>query len=46
MVTDVVITLVSAAWLRINLRERGLKVWSLLLCDVLYAIYLTVTLSR
>ncbi|MGF6569897.1 cation:H+ antiporter [Paraburkholderia sp. GAS333] len=46
VVTGIVITLVAAAWLRINVRERGLPVWALLVCGVLYAAYLAVTLSR
>ncbi len=46
VVTGIVITLIAAAWLRINVRERGLPVWALLVCGVLYAAYLAVTLSR
>jgi len=46
VVTGVVITLAAAAWLRINIRERGLRVGALLVCGVLYAVYLTVTLTR
>ena len=42
----VLITLIAAAWLRINARKRGLPVWTLLVNGVLYLVYLTVTLSR
>ncbi|HEX7936266.1 MAG TPA: sodium:calcium antiporter [Paraburkholderia sp.] len=46
VVTGIVITLLAAAWLRINARERGVPVWALLFCGALYAAYLAVTLSR
>jgi cation:H+ antiporter len=46
VVTGIVITLAAAAWLRINVRERGVQVWALLVCGVLYAAYLAVTLTR
>jgi len=46
VVTGIVITLASAAWLRLNVRERGVPVWALLVCGVLYATYLAITLSR
>ncbi|CAE6758212.1 sodium:calcium antiporter [Paraburkholderia nemoris] len=46
VVTGILITLAAAAWLRINVRERGVPVWALLVCGVLYATYLAITLSR
>ncbi|NML32104.1 sodium:calcium antiporter [Paraburkholderia antibiotica] len=46
VVTGVVITLAAAAWLRINARARGVPVWALLMCGVLYVTYLAITLSR
>lgn len=46
VLTGVVITLAAAGWLRINVRERGVPVWALLVCGALYASYLVVTLMR
>jgi cation:H+ antiporter len=46
VVTGIVITLAAAAWLRINVRERGVPVWALLVCGVLYVTYLAITLTR
>jgi cation:H+ antiporter len=46
VVTGIVITLAAAAWLRVNVRERGVPVWALLVCGVLYATYLAITLTR
>jgi cation:H+ antiporter len=46
VVTGIVITLAAAAWLRINVRERGVRVGALLMCGVLYATYLAITLTR
>ncbi|RDJ93469.1 sodium:calcium antiporter, partial [Lacticaseibacillus rhamnosus] len=46
VVTGILITLAAAAWLRINVRERGVPGWALLVCGVLYATYLAITLSR
>lgn len=46
VLSGVVITLIAAAWLRLNWRSRGLPVWVLLGNGVLYAVYLTITLSR
>jgi cation:H+ antiporter len=45
-VTGIVITLAAAAWLRVNVRGRGVPVWALLVCGVLYVTYLAITLSR
>jgi cation:H+ antiporter len=36
----VLATLLAAAWLRLNLRERGVPVWALLVNGTLYAAYL------
>ncbi|MEW9581158.1 sodium:calcium antiporter [Paraburkholderia sp. DGU8] len=46
VMTGIVITLAAAAWMRINVRERGVSVRALLLCGVLYAAYLVITLTR
>lgn len=44
--TGIVITLLAAAWLRIQARSRGVANWALLLNGAGYAIYLVLTLSR
>jgi cation:H+ antiporter len=44
VLSGVVVTLLAAAWLRVNARDRGSAVWSLLLNGVLYAVFLAVTL--
>ncbi len=46
VLAGVVITLIAAAWLRINWRSKGLPVWVLLGNGVLYVVYLTITLTR
>jgi cation:H+ antiporter len=46
VLTGVAITLISAAWLRVNVCEQGVRVGALLVCGVLYAAYLAITLSR
>jgi cation:H+ antiporter len=46
VLSGVVVTLLAAAWLRVNARGRGIPVWVLLGNGVLYAIYLAITLSR
>ena len=46
VLSGVVITLIAAAWLRLNWRSKGLPVWVLLGNGVLYIVYLTITLSR
>lgn len=46
VLTGILITLTAAAWLRINVRERGVPVWALLVCGVLYVTYLAITLTR
>jgi cation:H+ antiporter len=46
VITGVAITLVAAAWLRLNARARGIAVWALLMNGVLYAGYLGITLLR
>ncbi|HEY9459298.1 MAG TPA: sodium:calcium antiporter [Paralcaligenes sp.] len=46
VLTGVLITLSAAAWLRLNSRTAGLKVWALLFNGGLYATYLVVTLTR
>lgn len=46
VLSGVVITLIAAAWLRLNWRSKGLPVWVLLGNGVLYAVYLGITLAR
>ena len=46
VVTGVVITLIAAAWMRINVRAQGLRIGVLLVSGVLYASYLVITLTR
>ncbi|HEY3598762.1 MAG TPA: sodium:calcium antiporter [Paraburkholderia sp.] len=46
VLTGVLVTLVAAAWMRVNSRAGGLAIWALLLNGLLYAAYLGVTLSR
>jgi cation:H+ antiporter len=46
VLSGVLITLLAAAWLRVNARPHGLAVWVLLGNGVLYATYLTITLTR
>jgi len=46
VLSGVAVTLLAAAWLRANVRERGMPVWVLLGNGVLYAVYLAITLSR
>jgi cation:H+ antiporter len=46
VITGVVITLLAAAWMRVNARARGLAIWALLVNGLLYLGYLTITLTR
>jgi cation:H+ antiporter len=46
VLTGVLITLIAAAWLRLNARSTGLPVWSLLINGGLYVIFLWVTFTR
>jgi cation:H+ antiporter len=46
VLTGVLITLMAAAWLRLNARSAGLPVWSLLINGGLYVTFLLVTLTR
>ncbi len=46
VLSGVIVTLIAAAWLRLNWRSKGLPVWVLLGNGVLYIIYLSITLSR
>ncbi len=46
VLTGVLITLIAAAWLRLNARSTGLPVWSLLINGGLYVTFLWVTLTR
>jgi cation:H+ antiporter len=44
--TGVLITLIAAAWLRINSRIAGLPIWALLISGSLYVTFLLITLTR
>jgi cation:H+ antiporter len=46
VLTGVLVTLVAAAWLRVNIRAAGLAVWALLINGGLYCAYLAITLAR
>ena len=46
VLTGVLITLIAAAWLRINSRHRGLRIWALLVNGGLYIAYLAITLGH
>jgi cation:H+ antiporter len=46
VLTGVLVTLIAAAWLRLNTRSRGLPIWALLVNGALYATYLAITLAR
>jgi cation:H+ antiporter len=46
VLSGIVITLVAAAWLRLNVRAKGLPVWVLLANGLLYAVYLAWSLPR
>ena len=46
VLTGVLITLVAAAWLRLNARKGGIVLWALLGNGLLYALYLVLTLRR
>jgi cation:H+ antiporter len=46
VLSGVLITLVAAAWLRINSRSQGLPIWALLVNGALYVTFLVITLRR
>lgn len=46
VLTGIIITLVAAAWLRLNAGKKGLLIGALLVNGALYACYLGITLSR
>lgn len=46
VLTGVLVTLIAAAWLRINTRPGGLPVWALLINGMFYLTFLLVTLTR
>lgn len=46
VVTGIVVTLIAAAWLRVNARSGGLPVWTMLVNGGLYATFLAITLAR
>ncbi len=46
VLSGVIITLIAAAWLRINARSRGLAIWALLFNGAAYVSYLVITASR
>ena len=45
VLTGVLVTLVAAAWLRLNARPGGLPVWTLLINGGLYVTFLVITLT-
>jgi cation:H+ antiporter len=46
VLSGVALTLIAAAWLRLNSRSRGLTVWALLINGALYVSFLVITLRR
>lgn len=46
VLSGVLVTLIAAAWLRINSRSGGLPIWALLLNGAFYVVYLVITLKR
>lgn len=46
VLSGVLVTLVAAAWLRINSRIQGLPIWALLVNGALYVTFLVITLKR
>lgn len=46
VLSGVLVTLVAAAWLRINSRPQGLPIWALLISGFLYVTFLVITLKR
>jgi cation:H+ antiporter len=46
VLTGVLVTLIAAAWLRLNTRKRGLPIWALLVNGGLYTTFLAITLAR
>ena len=46
VLSGVLITLLAAAWLRLNSHQRGISIWTLLVNGGLYAAYLAITLTR
>ena len=46
VLSGVLITLIAAAWFRINSRSQGLPIWALLVNGALYVTFLVITLKR
>ena len=46
VLTGIMVTLIAAAWLRVNARSAGLPVWTMLMSGGLYAAFLAITLTR
>ena len=46
VLSGVLITLIAAAWLRINSRSQGMPIWALLVNGALYITFLVITLKR
>ena len=46
VLTGILVTLIAAAWLRVNARSGGLPVWTMLISGGLYAVFITITLVR
>jgi cation:H+ antiporter len=46
VMSGILITLIAAAWLRINSRSQGLPIWALLVNGAFYVTFLVITLKR
>lgn len=46
VLAGILVTLVAATWTRLQVRDRGLPVWALLLNGVLYVVFIAVSLAR
>jgi len=46
VLTGILVTLIAAAWLRVNARSGGLPVWTMLISGGLYAVFMMITLVR
>lgn len=46
VLSGVLVTIIAAAWLRLNTRSRGIQIWSLLINGALYVTYLAITITR
>ena len=46
VLSGVLVTLLAAVWVRLNVRQTGVRVWVLLVNGGLYVAYLVITLTR